>query len=133
MNAAAPNQVTSVSRTEPFTGPPAYPGSSSATPVKRRGKPSQYWLHDEDRRALRNLAAWLAGQGERPTDSLVIRAVLQLAAAGPDLLKAYRCAAQMDGRLKPREAHETWPQPAHLDPAENLVSLPNVPRPRGST
>jgi hypothetical protein len=105
---AAPNPVTSVSKAEPIikslpqpTAPAALrPTGPSATPVKGRGKPSQYWLHDEDRRALRNLAAWLAAQGERPTDSLVIRSVLQMATAGPKLLKAYRQAAQLDGRLK---------------------------------
>jgi hypothetical protein len=107
-------QVTSASKTEPVVEPLAQPATSSAprptapvtTPVKSRGKPSQYWLHDEDRRVLRNLAAWLAGQGERPTDSLVIRSVLHMATAGPDLLKAYRRAAQLDGRLKQRETHE---------------------------
>jgi hypothetical protein len=101
--------ITSVSKTEPVikplaqptTAPPALrPKPPAATPVNGRGKPSQYWLHDEDRRALRSLAAWLAAQGERPTDSLVIRSVLQMATAGPKLLKAYRQAAQLDGRLK---------------------------------
>jgi hypothetical protein len=103
------NQITPVSKTEPLikplaqptTVPPARrPKGPAAMPVKGRGKPSQYWLHDEDRRALRNLAAWLAAQGERPTDSLVIRSALQMATAGPKLLKAYRQAAQRDGRLK---------------------------------
>lgn len=103
------NQITSVSTTEPLIKPLAQPTAAppasrpkppAAAPVKGRGKPSQYWLHDEDRRALRHLAAWLAAQGERPTDSLVIRSVLQVATAGPKLLKAYRQAAQRDGRLK---------------------------------
>jgi hypothetical protein len=102
-------QVPSVSKTEPLikplaqptTAPPALrPKPPAATPVNGRGKPSQYWLHDEDRRALRRLAAWLAAQGERPTDSLVIRSALQMATPGPKLLKAYRQAAQLDGRLK---------------------------------
>jgi hypothetical protein len=102
-------QVPSVSKTEPLikplaqptTAPPALrPKPPAATPVNGRGKPSQYWLHEEDRRALRRLAAWLAVQGERPTDSLVIRSALQMATPGPKLLKAYRQAAQLDGRLK---------------------------------
>jgi hypothetical protein len=92
-------QVPSVSKIEPLIQPLVQP-TTAATPVNGRGKPSQYWLHDEDRRALRHLAAWLAAQGERPTDSLVIRSVLQMATPGPKLLKAYRQAAQRDGRLK---------------------------------
>lgn len=100
-------------------------------PVKSRGKPSQYWLHDEDRRVLRKLAAWLAGQGERPTDSLVIRSVLQMATVGPDLLKAYRRAAQLDGRLKQRDTHEArHSQPSQVYPTDSLVPLPNVARQR---
>jgi hypothetical protein len=72
----------------------------SAQPRGRVGKPVQFWMHDEDRRIVRELAAWLAGQGERPTDSLVIRAALRMAQTGGDLLKAYRHASQLDGRIK---------------------------------
>jgi hypothetical protein len=54
------------------------------------------------------LAAWLAGQGERPSDARVIRAVLQTARAGPDLLKAYRQTAQTDGRLRAHKTHEPY-------------------------
>lgn len=80
------------------------PKRSSGAPVQpaksRVGKPVQFWLHDEDRRLVRELSAWLAGQGERPTDSLVIRSALRMATAGGDLLNAYRQASQLDGRLK---------------------------------
>jgi hypothetical protein len=79
------------------------PAQRAAAPVvgrSRVGKPVQFWLHDEDRRLVRELAAWLAGQGERPTDSMVIRAALRMAKTDPDLLKAYRQASQLDGRLK---------------------------------
>jgi hypothetical protein len=54
--------------------------------MKSRPKPSQYYFYEEDRRAIRTLAAWLAGAGEQPSDARVIRAVLQTARAGPDLL-----------------------------------------------
>lgn len=67
------------------------------------GKPVQFWLHDEDRRLVRELAAWLAGQGVRSTDSLVIRAALRTAKTGGEFLEAYRHASQLDGRLKPRK------------------------------
>jgi hypothetical protein len=66
----------------------------------RVGKPVQFWMHDEDRQIVRELAAWLAGQGERPTDSLVMRSALRMASTGGELLKAYRQASQLDGRLK---------------------------------
>jgi hypothetical protein len=70
----------------------------------RVGKPVQFWLHEEDRRLVRELAAWLAGQGLRSTDSLVIRSALRTAKIGGDLLEAYREAAQLDGRLKQHKA-----------------------------
>ncbi|MFZ0272368.1 MAG: hypothetical protein WB524_11685 [Acidobacteriaceae bacterium] len=69
-------------------------------PKSRMGKPSQFWMHAEDRQLVRELSAWLAGQGMRPTDSMVIRAVLRLAKTGNGLLEAYWQAAQLDGRIK---------------------------------
>jgi hypothetical protein len=66
----------------------------------RIGKPVQFWMHEEDRKLVRELSAWLAGQGLRPTDSMVIRAVLRLAKTGGGLLEAYWEAAKLDGRLK---------------------------------
>ena len=66
----------------------------------RIGKPVQFWFHEEDAKLLRELAAWIAGQGLRPTDSLVIRSALRTARTGGELLAAYRQAAQLDGRLK---------------------------------
>jgi len=76
-------------------------------PVKRRITPSQYWLYDEDRRIIREIAAWLAGQGERPTDARVIRAVLHTVRIGPELFKGYRHTVQMDARLKTHKAYES--------------------------
>ena len=75
-----------------------------AAPASRVGKPVQFWLHDEDRQIVRELAAWLAGQGIRSTDSMVIRAALRTAKTGAELLDAYRQAAQLDGRLKQHKA-----------------------------
>jgi hypothetical protein len=69
-------------------------------PKRRKGKQVQFWFHEEDGRLVRELAAWLAGQGLRPTDSLVIRAALRTAQTGTALLQAYRRAAELDGRLK---------------------------------
>ena len=66
------------------------------------GKAVTFWMHDEDRKLVRDLAAWLANQGLRPTDSMVIRAALRMAPTGSSLLEAYRQASQLDGRLKPQ-------------------------------
>jgi hypothetical protein len=74
------------------------PAEKKAT--SRVGKPVQFWMHDEDRKLVRELSAWLAGQGVRPTDSMVIRAVLRLAKSGSGLLEAYWEAAKLDGRIK---------------------------------
>ena len=87
--------------------PPAAskPSKDSAGPAPKQGrvgKPVQFWMHEEDRRILRELSAWLAGQGVRASDSLVIRTALRSAKTGSQLLDAYREAAKLDGRLKPR-------------------------------
>lgn len=74
--------------------------AAANVPKSRVGKPVQFWFHDEDRRLVRELAAWLAGQGLRPTDSMVIRATLRTAKTGMELLQAYREASELDGRLK---------------------------------
>jgi hypothetical protein len=66
----------------------------------RVGKAVQFWMHEEDRRILRELSAWLASPGVRPSDSLVIRTALRVAKTGSELLQAYHEAAQLDGRLK---------------------------------
>jgi hypothetical protein len=76
---------------------------SGTQPANKRGRvghPVQFWMHEEDRRILRELSAWLAGQGVRASDSLVIRTALRSAKTGSELLQAYREAVQLDGRLK---------------------------------
>ncbi|MEJ7605792.1 MAG: hypothetical protein WKF37_05910 [Bryobacteraceae bacterium] len=82
--------------------------SESSVPVvagrpkksRRAGRPVQFWMHDEDLRILRELAAWLAGQGVRASDSLVVRTALRSAKTGSELLQTFHEAAQLDGRLK---------------------------------
>ena len=88
---------------EPGTSPAESMPDPLATSAQRRvrvGKPVQFWMHDEDRRILRELSAWLAGQGVRASDSLVIRSALRFTQTGAEFLEAYRQAAQLDGRLK---------------------------------
>ena len=81
---------------------------SKRVPVQksRVGKPVQFWLHDEDRQMVRELAAWLAGQGLRPTDSMIIRSALRMTKTGGNLLEAYRQASQLDGRLKQHKVNQ---------------------------
>jgi hypothetical protein len=75
--------------------------SPSQKAVKGRiGKPVQFWMHDDDRKLVRELSAWLAGQGVRPSDSMVVRAALRFAKTGGAFLESYWQAAQLDGRLK---------------------------------
>lgn len=102
-NLLAAIQRTSPSATAPVSTPTnaVEPGSPRRGVRKSRvGKPVQFWLHDEDLKLVRELAAWLAGQGLRPSDSMVIRATLRVAKTGGELLEAYRQASRLDGRLK---------------------------------
>jgi hypothetical protein len=81
--------------------PPAKPSPNVVpAPLAGAGKPVQFWLHEDDRRLIRELATWLSSQGIRTSDSLVVRAALRTAKTGAPLLEAYRQAAQADGRLK---------------------------------
>lgn len=98
----APEPAAPPAAPEPMTskGQPAPPRKETKS---RAGRPVQFWIHEEDRLLLRELSAWLAGQGERPTDSMVIRSALRVTKTGGDFLKAYRQASQLDGRLKQRK------------------------------
>jgi hypothetical protein len=66
----------------------------------RVGKAVQFWMHDEESGLVRELSAWVAGQGIRPTDSMIIRAALRFAKTGSAFLEAYKDAGQLDGRYK---------------------------------
>lgn len=68
-----------------------------------RGKNVHFFLHDEDKRLIRELSAWLAGQGVRTSDSMVIRASLRAVKTGREFMEAYQQASLLDGRFK-REA-----------------------------
>ena len=84
----------------PVVATPKPVPAADPAPRRRIGKPVQFWMHEEDRKIVRELAAWLAGQGIRATDSMVIRAALRLSKPGGTLLEAYRQAAVLDGRLR---------------------------------
>jgi hypothetical protein len=74
--------------------------SSEIKPARKIGRALQFWMHDADVKLIRELSAWLAGQGVRPSDSQVIRAALRFAKTGGNFLEAYHQAAKSDGRLK---------------------------------
>ncbi len=88
---------------------PSRRSAAAPLPKSNRGTPAQFWFHDEDRRLVRELAAWLAGQGVRSTDSLVIRAALRATKTGQEFLDAYHHASRLDGRLKSHkdQTHES--------------------------
>ncbi len=71
---------------------------------EKNGKASALYLYSEDQTLIRQHAAWLAQQGNRVNDSLVVRAVLRAVRPGPDLLHAYQHAVKCDKRLKKRPA-----------------------------
>jgi hypothetical protein len=76
-----------------------------ATTARKRkgGRDQHFWLHDDDRRLIRELAGWIGVQGERASDSLVVRAALRTARTGDTFLHAYRQAAKLDARFQPRK------------------------------
>ena len=98
--APVPAAVTGTAEEESM--PPAPPSTKKAeiSGTRKVAHKLQFYLHDEDRLTIRELSAWLAGQGIRASDSLIIRSALQLTKTGGDLLKTYRRLAELDGRLK---------------------------------
>lgn len=79
------------------------PEQQAPEPVPAAKKADQrvhLWFQPEDHKTVRELAAWLAGQGERPSDSLIVRTALRMASPGGDFLQAYRDASKTDGRRK---------------------------------
>ena len=66
----------------------------------KRGKPTNLYLRDADVARLRELTAYLSEQGERTSDSLIVRAAIRAVSPGPALLRAYREAAAIDLRFR---------------------------------
>ena len=82
---------------------PQRPNPASSRPTSSAQR-VQFYMHSDDRQIVRELSAWLAGQGIRASDSLVIRTALRLARTGDELLTTYRQLEQQDGRYKQRKA-----------------------------
>ena len=70
----------------------------TAAPI--RGKAIQFYLHAEDEKIIRELAAWLAPHRKRINDSLVIKSALRAVKTGHEFLAAYDDAVQVDGRTR---------------------------------
>jgi hypothetical protein len=74
------------------------PRKTGAPP--KRGKAVNIYLHDTDRARIRELAAYLANEGLRVSDSQVIKAALLFAQPDRRLLKAYQEVKGADQRFK---------------------------------
>ena len=70
----------------------------AAGPV--RGKAIQFYLHAEDEKIIRELAAWLAPHRKRINDSLIIKSALRAVKTGHEFLAGYDAAVQVDGRTR---------------------------------
>ncbi len=66
----------------------------------KRGKPVNLYLRDADLAKVRELTAFVAGQGERTSDSLIVRAALHAAIPGRTFLAALQEAASADLRFR---------------------------------
>jgi superfamily II DNA/RNA helicase len=74
------------------------PGRTSA--ASKRGKPVNIYLHQNDQARIRELAAYLANEGQRVSDSQIIKAALLLTQPDKRLLKAYQEVRGADQRYK---------------------------------
>jgi hypothetical protein len=88
------------------TKPEASPPAKGHETKRLIGQKVTIWMHDADRKLVRELAAWLAGQGLRPSDSMVIRAALRFVKTGGTFLETYQQASALDARFK-RERTES--------------------------
>lgn len=66
----------------------------------KRGKPINLYFRDTDLSKVRELTAFAAGQGERTSDSLIVRAALLAATPGRVFLTALREVASADLRFR---------------------------------
>jgi hypothetical protein len=101
-----PDAATATKAT-PSRTPPVKTEPVNSRAKRITAKPSQFWFHDEHRQMIRELSAWLAGQGMRTSDSMVVRAALRIAKTGSVLLEAYRAETKLDGRIKHSKAVES--------------------------
>ena len=82
--------------------PEAITPAAPQEPSRRIGQKVTIWMHDEDRKLVREIAAWLAGQGLRLSDSMVIRAALRFVKTGAGFFQRIGRASALDGSLQGR-------------------------------
>ena len=71
--------------------------------VSKRGKPMNLYLYDADVARIRELVAYVAANGLRVSESLVVRTALRVAQEDKRFLAAYQDAASADQRFKAEE------------------------------
>jgi hypothetical protein len=78
----------------------APPQESVQSTESEQGTKALIYFRPEDRKLIRDLSAFLAGQGLRVNDSLVIKSVLRAVRPGDELIAAYHEAMKADRRRK---------------------------------
>jgi superfamily II DNA/RNA helicase len=78
----------------------ANPKSGKTGVAPKRGKAVNIYLHEADQGRIRELAAYLASEGQRVSDSQIIKAAVLLAQPDKRLLKAYLEIKGADQRYK---------------------------------
>ena len=68
--------------------------------VSKRGKNTNLYLYAEDIGKIRELVSYVAANGLRVSESLVVRTALRVAQADKRFLTAYADAASADQRFK---------------------------------
>lgn len=63
----------------------------------------QFYLSEEDRRLIHSLANWLGGQGERVSDSQVVKIAIRAVKQNSELVRVSREVRALDGRRQPRK------------------------------
>jgi hypothetical protein len=70
------------------------------TKASKRGKAVNIWLRDGDLERIRELAAYIAVEGYRVTDSAIISAALRIAKPNGAFLKSFEEGLLLDGRRR---------------------------------
>jgi hypothetical protein len=94
------------STSSPATTSPDVPQGPVQPTESEQGTKALIYFRPEDRKLIRDLSAFLAGQGLRVNDSLVIKSVLRAVRPGDELIAAYYEAIKIDRRRKRPQASQ---------------------------
>ncbi len=88
---------------EPATAGPQLPMPPTPTKQKvikqtRKGQGIHFYFNEQDEQRVRILAAFLSSQGEKVSDSLIVKTSLRVAQPNNTFLAAYQEAKKADGR-----------------------------------